>query len=147
MSSSHWPASLQAIIEEFAYIDDPLERFEMLFDLATKVNILPVEMWNEATRVHGCQSEAHVHLQYTENGLQLQGAADAQIVQGLIAITTAAVTGLEPSEVVTMSPSFIHDLGLAQTLTPSRSNGFLNMFEKIRELAKEIEVEQTHSSA
>ena len=54
----NYSAELSELIEEFQAIDDKMERLEMVFDLADEVNLLPLEDWNDATRVHGCQSEA-----------------------------------------------------------------------------------------
>ena len=41
-------------------VEDKMERLEMVFDLAEEVNLLPIDQWNDDTRVRGCQSEAHV---------------------------------------------------------------------------------------
>ena len=67
-----------------------------------------------------------------ENGnFLLKTGADAQIVQGLMAITAIAVNGLSSFEVSKLSPSYVEEMGLKSSLTPSRANGFLNMFRRV----------------
>ena len=64
-----------------------------------------------------------------------EGGADAQIVQGLMAITAIAVNGQSPDQVANHDPSYIEGMGLSRILTPSRANGFMNMVRKIKEEA------------
>jgi cysteine desulfuration protein SufE len=61
----------------------------------------------------------------------LKTGADAQIVQGLMAITAIAVNGLSAFEVAKLSPNYVEEMGLKSSLTPSRANGFLNMFRRV----------------
>ena len=119
-----WPQALQAAINEFADVFDPMERYEMLFEWATEVNELPMDEWNDANMIHGCQSQAHVECHLEDGQFFMRGGADAQIVQGLMAITCLAVNGRPPTEVVEMEPTFVDEMGLKASLTPSRSNGF-----------------------
>ena len=134
-----WPDGLQEAIDEFADVFDPMERYEMLFDWASRADVLTSEEWNEANRIHGCQSQAHVECELDDSGaFRMRGGADARIVQGLMAITCLAVNGLPPAEVVDFSPAFIEEMGLKASLTPSRSNGFLNMFERVRSEAARL---------
>ena len=65
----------------------------------------------------------------------LRGGADAQIVQGLMAITAMAVNGMSPSQVVELTPEFADSMGIRSSLSPSRANGFLNMFKRVKEEA------------
>jgi len=91
-----------------------------------------MEEWNEENQVLGCQSRAHVECMLDENGnFLLKTGADAQIVQGLMAITAIAVNGLSSFEVSKLSPSYVEEMGLKSSLTPSRANGFLNMFRRV----------------
>ena len=134
-----WPQHLQDIIDEFSCIDDAMERIEILFEYADEIDELPMADWNESTKVHGCQSEAHVLPSQNEDGtFHLSGAADAKLVQGLIAITALALEGLPPSEVAVFSPDYAAEMGLLHALTPSRANGFRNMFRKVIEAAEEM---------
>jgi cysteine desulfuration protein SufE len=49
---------------------------------------------------------------------------------GLLAI---GMNGLTPAEIQALSPDFIKDTGLSVSLTPSRANGFINVFKKMQE--------------
>ena len=52
-----------------------------------------------------------------------------------MAITAIAVNGEEPSVVASLSSDFVGAMGLKSSLTPSRANGFLNMFKRVKEEA------------
>ena len=132
-----WPEQLDSIVEEFSSCFDSMERYELLFQYAKRnPSPLPVEEWDDGNQVHGFQSRAHFScdLDYEWQSI-LRGGADSQIVQGLIAVTAIAVNGMSPSYVGAMSPDFADWMGIRSSLTPSRANGFLNMFKRGREEA------------
>jgi len=132
-----WHSALQKLIDEFAEIDDQMERLEMLYELAEEVEELPTSQWNDITRVKGCQSEAHLIVEIDDT-VHLMGAADAKLVQGLMGILTIAVNDRSPEEVLDLSPEFAAEMKILNTLTPSRSNGFRNMFDRIQSDIKEL---------
>ncbi len=136
-----WPDHLDSIVTEFSECFDSMERYELLFQYANShPSPLPQEDWNEENQVHGCQSRAHIECSLDEKGgFILSGGADAQIVQGLMAITSIAVNGMQPKEVGKMEPHFADAMGIRSALTPSRANGFLNMFNRVREEAIKME--------
>jgi len=127
----NYSAELSELIEEFQEIEDKMERLEMVFDLADEVNLLPIDQWSEATRVHGCQSEAHVKVELVDSNVNFQSGADSKLVQGLMGILTMAIHGISADEVLTLTPDFASEMGILNSLSPSRSNGFRNMFDKV----------------
>ena len=126
-----YSTELVELIEEFKEIDDKMERLEMVFDLADEVNLLPVEQWTDSTRVHGCQSEAHVKVEIIDSSVHFYSGADSKLVQGLMGILTMAIHGIEVESALTLSPEFAAEMGILNSLSPSRSNGFRNMFDKV----------------
>ncbi|MFQ3343905.1 MAG: SufE family protein [Candidatus Poseidoniales archaeon] len=135
-----WSNNLISIIEEFQDCFDSMERYELLFDYAKKhPTPLPPEDWNDSNKIIGCQSRAHVSCNLDEDGnFVLRGGADAQIVQGLMSITAIAVNGMAPDSVSKMTPNYAEEMGLQSSLTPSRANGFLNMFRRVQEEATKL---------
>ena len=127
----NYSSELSELIEEFQEIEDKMERLEMVFDLADEVNLLPIDQWSEATRVHGCQSEAHVKVELVDSNVNFQSGADSKLVQGLMGILTMAIHGISADEVLTLTPDFATEMGILNSLSPSRSNGFRNMFDKV----------------
>ena len=117
-----------------------MERYELLFEYAKKhPSPLPADEWDEDNQVHGCQSRAHVVCSLDQSGnFLMRAGADAQIVQGLMSVTAMAVNGMRPNEVSQLSPDYADAMGIRNSLTPSRANGFMNMFERVRSEAERM---------
>ena len=133
-----YPEQLSELIEDFQSIEDRMERLEYVFDLATEVNELPTEEWNDSTRIQGCQSEAHVRVEIHESNVRLYSGADSKLVQGLMGILTIAIDD-QPIEIaLSLTPGFAVEMGILNSLSPSRSNGFRNMFDKVMSDLQEV---------
>ncbi len=128
---TYYPSALQELIEEFQEVDDKRERLEMVYELAEEIVLLPADEWTEDTRVRGCQSEAHVRIAVDEGLVHIVGAADAKLVQGLMGVLSIAIEGLTPAQAVLIPVDFAKEMGLITSLSPSRSNGFRNMYDKV----------------
>ena len=63
-------------------------------------------------------------------------------VQGLAALLVQGLSGCQPQQIVHIPPNFIEKLGLQQSLTPSRNNGFLNMFRMMQRKSLELVQDQ-----
>ena len=134
-----YPEKLAELLDEFQSIDDRMERLEYVFDLASEVNELPNDEWTDSTRIHGCQSEAHVRVDIEDENVRLYSGADSKLVQGLMGILTIAIDG-QPIEIArTLTPEFAVEMGVLNSLSPSRSNGFRNMFDKVMSTLMEEE--------
>ena len=123
--------TLEELIEEFQDVDDKMERLEMVFELSEEVDFLEIEFWTDLTRVRGCQSEAHVLVSIENEVVKLKAGADSKLVQGLMGILTIALRDISPSKALELTPDFAGEMGVLTSLSPSRSNGFRNMFDKV----------------
>ena len=133
-----WPPALQEVIDEFAEIEDAMERLEILMDFADEVDELPYEEWSDENLVKGCQSIAHIVIEQRDGTIWMRAAADAKMVQGLMGILTIAVNGGTAEQVLELTPDFVVEMGVLNTLTPSRFNGFRTMFDMIQKAVKEM---------
>ena len=126
-----YPEQLSELIEDFKSIDDRMERLEYVFDLASEVNELPASEWDDSTRITGCQSEAHVRVDVEDRSVRLYAGADSKLVQGLMGILTIAIDQQPIETAQALTPDFAVEMGILNSLSPSRSNGFRNMFDKV----------------
>jgi cysteine desulfuration protein SufE len=127
---------LATIIDDFALLDEWEDRYRYLIELGRMLEPLPDEAHNEANKVRACASQVWLETQ-TGAGhdpiLTFRGDSDAHIVRGLVALTLAFYSGKPASEIAQADalPLFA-ELGLAEHLTPQRSNGLRAMVERIR---------------
>ena len=126
-----YPEQLMELIEDFKSINDRMERLEYVFDLASEVNELPTSEWDDSTRITGCQSEAHVRVNIEDRTVRLYAGADSKLVQGLMGILTIAIDQQPIETAQALTPDFAVEMGILNSLSPSRSNGFRNMFDKV----------------
>ena len=126
-----YPEQLSELIEDFKSIEDRMERLEYVFDLAGEVNELPTSEWDDSTRITGCQSEAHVRVDMEDRNVRLYAGADSKLVQGLMGILTIAIDQQPIETAQALTPDFAVEMGILNSLSPSRSNGFRNMFDKV----------------
>jgi cysteine desulfuration protein SufE len=77
-------------------------------------------------------------IEQRDGTIWMRAAADAKMVQGLMGILTIAVNGGTAEEVLELTPDFVVEMGILNTLTPSRSNGFRTMFDMIQKTVKEM---------
>ena len=132
------PVTLENILADFQLLDDWEDRYRYVIELGRALPPLPEAARTEANRVRGCASQ--VWLATEVNGatdgaapcLIFKGDSDAHIVRGLIAILFAIYSGRCADEIVrTDAQGVFRRLGLAEHLTPQRSNGFASMVERI----------------
>jgi cysteine desulfuration protein SufE len=129
-------AAQDAIIEEFAFFGDWTERYQYLIDLGRKLPPLPDELKTEAHKVHGCQSQVWLVADGDAHALAFRAISDSAIVSGLIALLLRVYSGRSAREILATPPRFIQAIGLAQHLSPTRSNGLASMLAKIEEYAR-----------
>ncbi|MBW4484135.1 MAG: SufE family protein [Tildeniella torsiva UHER 1998/13D] len=134
--SADRPESIEKIVARFQKVADPKRRYEQLLWFAKKLDPLPEEYKTPENKVPGCVSQVFVVADLIEGKVVYQADSDAQITKGLVALLIKALNGLTPDEIVTLTPDFIKDTQLDVSLTPSRANGFYNIFKTMQQKAR-----------
>ena len=132
MTASSRPAQLDKIVKRFARISEPKRRYEQLLWYAKKLESFPSEGKLPENKVPGCVSQVYITASLEDGKVAFQGDSDAQITKGLLAMLIAALGGLSPADVLELTPDFIKETQLDVSLTPSRANGFYNIFKTMQ---------------
>ena len=135
---SYGSDSLDNLIERLQSTTDPKRRYEYILWLAKSLPLLNEDLHLEATKVKGWISEVYVLGSLLNGRIQWKGYSDALITKGLLAFLIKGLNDLTPFEVLSIDEKFIEMTGLSKSLTPSRANGFLNIFLKMRSQAKNL---------
>ena len=129
---------LYKLVEKLKNSDDPKRKYEYILWLGKKLNVPNNSVLIPENKVQGCVSEVFVKASFKEGKLYWQGYSDALITKGLLAFLISGMNELTPKEVVNINNKFIEDTGLKASLTPSRSNGFLNILLKMQSQANDF---------
>ena len=126
------------LVDKLKSSDDPKRKYEYILWLGKKLKIPNNNILIPENKVQGCVSEVFVKAILLEGKLYWEGYSDALITKGLLAFLISGMNELTPKEVVNINNKFIEDTGLKASLTPSRSNGFLNILLKMQSQANEF---------
>lgn len=98
-------------------------------------------------KVEGCVSQVWVRAYLdTDRNVVFEADSDSVLTKGLAALLVQGLSGRPVDEVLRVSPDFVVLLGLQQSLTPSRNNGFLNMLKLMQKKALELYLEAEKGS-
>ncbi len=136
--NTYGSASLDTLIERLQSTSDPKRRYEYILWLAKSLPLLAENLHLETTKVKGCISEVYVLGILHDGKIQWKGYSDALITKGLLAFLIKGLNDLTPFEVLSIDTKFSEMTGLSKSLTPSRANGFLNIFLKMKAQAKSL---------
>ncbi len=134
-TSSPLPDKLERIVEKFKRRSNPKQRYEQLLWYAKKLPAMPEEAKTAENKVNGCVSQVYITASLEDGKVWYQGDSDAQLVKGLVALLIEGLNGLTPQEIIQVTPDFIEETGLKVSLTPSRANGFYNIFQTMKKKA------------
>lgn len=135
VANSSRPAALDKIVKRFQKIQDPKRRYEQLLWYAKKLEGFPDVDKTPENKVRGCVSQVYITAELLDGQIHFKGDSDAQITKGLVALLIAGLNGSSPETVATLDPDFIKETQLDVSLTPSRANGFYNIFKMMQQKA------------
>ena len=123
------------IIDEFGFLDDWEDRYQLLIDLGRRLPPLPAEYQTEEYRLRGCQSVVHFAAQTRDDEITFHAGSDAAIVQGLIALLLRVYSDRTPEEIRDTEAEFLSEIGLDSHLSATRKTGLASMLTAIKAAA------------
>ena len=129
---------LNNIVNKLKSTSDPKRKYEYILWLGKKLQTPNNEILILENKVKGCVSEVYVKGTLKQGKIYWQGYSDALITRGLLSFLIIGLNELSPAEILNLNNNFIEDTGLKKSLTPSRSNGFLNILIKMKSQANEF---------
>ncbi len=130
-------SKLYGLVEKLKSSNDPKRKYEYILWLGKKLKVPNNHILIPENKVQGCVSEVFVKASLNGGKLFWEGYSDALITKGLLAFLINGLNELTPKEVINIKNEFIEETGLKASLTPSRSNGFLNILLKMQSQAKD----------
>ena len=126
------------LVEKLKNSNDPKRKYEYILWLGKNLKEPESNILIAENKVKGCVSEVFVKASIHRGKLSWEGYSDALITKGLLAFLINGLSELTPKEVIKINKKFIEETGLKASLTPSRSNGFLNILLKMQSQANEF---------
>ena len=126
------------LVEKLKNSDDPKRKYEYILWLGKKLEVPKSNILLPEYKVSGCVSDVFVKPFIQEGKIFWEGYSDALITKGLLAFLICGLNELKPEDVVKIDKKFIEQTGLKKSLTPSRSNGFLNILLKMQNQANQF---------
>ena len=124
------------IIEEMSDLDDWMDRYAYIIDLGNQLPAIDESLKTPDRLIDGCQSRVWLDAQLTPEGkLVFTADSDAIIVKGSSSMLIDVLSGQTPQDILDADLYFIDKIGLAEHLSPTRSNGLLSMVKQIKAYA------------
>jgi len=110
-------------------------KYEKIIEIGKSCAKLDHSFKTEENKVPGCQSIMYLHSRFEEGKVFFQTESDALISQGLGMLLTKVYSGESPETILKYPPSYIEELQIVQSLTPSRANGLASIYIQMKQRA------------
>lgn len=122
----------QEIIDEFAIYDDWMDKYEYIIELGKELPMIAEADKTDDKLIEGCQSRVWLHTEVANGTMHFTADSDAIITKGIIGLLIRVLDGESPEAIAQSDLHFIHDIGLHEHLSPTRSNGLASMVKRMK---------------
>ncbi len=123
------------IIEEFSFFDNWEEKYEYIIDFGKNLKPMDAAYKTDENKVAGCVSQVWLHSDYRDGRVTFEADSDAIITKGLVGLLVKVLSGQKPADVANAELAFIDKIGMKEHLSPTRSNGLVNMIKHMKRAA------------
>ena len=123
------------IKEMLEIFDDPMDKYVQIMEFGKKNSGMPDVNKNDDNRIFGCASLAWVEVINNKNNTyNISVDSDTLIVKGLLSILKHIIDGASLKEINQLDIiCLLKEIGLEDSITSQRTNGFMNALNKIKE--------------
>ncbi|MEO0408396.1 MAG: SufE family protein [Cyanobacteria bacterium P01_A01_bin.135] len=132
MTATSPTPQLDKFVQRLQQATDDKKRYEYLLWFAKRLPPFPDSDKTPENKVAGCVSQVYITATLAEGKVMFQGDSDALITKGLVGLLVEGLNGSSPETILQLKPDFIQQTGLNVSLTPSRANGFYNIFNTMK---------------
>ncbi|PKP26095.1 MAG: Fe-S metabolism protein SufE [Bacteroidetes bacterium HGW-Bacteroidetes-2] len=122
----------QEIIEEFAFFDDWMQRYEHMISIGKTMPLIEEKNKTEDFLIQGCQSKVWVYPELKDGKIIFTADSDAIITKGIVAILLRVFSNQTPEDILKADTIFIDEIGLKEHLSPTRANGLVSMIKQLK---------------
>lgn len=132
----------QEIISEFEMFEDWLDKYNYIIELGKTVPEIAPEYKESQYLIKGCQSQVWLHAKLEDGKVVFTADSDALITKGIVSLLIRVLSGQTPDDIVSAELQFIDKIGLKEHLSPTRSNGLVNMIKQMKLYALAFKTKQ-----
>ena len=124
---------IEEIKNMFLVFDDPMDKYIQIIELGKKnIGLKKIDK-NDSNRIYGCTSLAWVKTIKKNNLFSIQIDSDTFIVKGLLNILQYIINDSDKEDILKIEvENILINMGLGESITSQRTNGFLSAMEKIK---------------
>ena len=126
------------VVDEFAIFDQWMDKYEYIIDLGKKMPLIDDQFRHDENLVPGCQSRVWLHAELDQDRVYFTADSDAIITKGIIALLIRVLSGQPADQISQADLYFIDRIGLKEHLSPTRSNGLVNMVARLKSHAQSL---------
>ncbi|MFQ5570945.1 MAG: SufE family protein [Rhodothermales bacterium] len=132
MSTETIAAREEAIVEEFSFFDDWMEKYEYLIELGHALPLIEEAYKTAEYRIHGCQAQVWLRAEICDDHVFYKADSDAIITKGLISLLVRVLSDQPPKAIARAELAFLDRIGLKEHLSSTRKNGLSAMVKQMK---------------
>lgn len=126
---------IDSLKKRFAACPSQEDRYQLLIDLGRELPKFAAEDKKDEHLVRGCQSRTYLIVKREGSLLHFSACSDALLSAGLVALLVGVYSGEAAEIILKSSPTFLTELGIAESLSMNRANGLQSMHLRMKQLA------------
>ena len=140
MPAEPLPERAARVVEEFAALDDWVDRYRHLVEMGDELAATGDDIRSEENLIPGCQSSLWIEAAYdpAHDVIHFQADSDARITRGMAALLIRVLDGQHPAVIADSEMDFIDAIGLHDHLSAQRRNGLAAMIHWMKSRAQAV---------